>query len=64
MPIQSNQPENMRQQRKMAFSLRLLLRCPIARLGTFSVDPGILVSYYASVYHPHTTVATGVRMIF
>ena len=35
------------------FLLRLPLRSHIARLGTFSVDPGIFVSLYASA-HPHT----------
>ena len=27
--------------------------------SVFSVDPGILLSLYASAHHPHTTVATG-----
>ena len=49
---------------KLAFLLRLSLRCHIARWGTFSVDPGILVSLYASAHHPHTTLATGEWMIF
>ena len=41
---------------KSAFLLRLPLRQHIA---TFSVDSGILISLYASVHHPHTTLATG-----
>ena len=49
---------------KLAFSSRLPLRCHIARLGTFSVDPGIVVSFYASAHHPYTTLATGEWMIF
>ena len=44
---------------KLAFSSRLPLRRHIAWLGTFSVDPGIVVSFYASAHHPHTTLATG-----
>ena len=49
---------------KPAFSSTLPLRRHIARLGTFSVDPGILVSLYASAHHPCTTLATGEWMIF
>ena len=49
---------------KLAFSLRRPLRCHIARWGTFSVDPGILVSLYASVHPLYTTLATGEWMIF
>ena len=49
---------------KLAFSSRLPLRRHIARWGTFSVDPGILVSLYASAHHPYTTLATGEWMIF
>ena len=45
---------------KPAFLLRLLLRSHIAQLlAMFSVDPGILLSLYASTLHPHTTLATG-----
>ena len=44
---------------KLAFSSKLPLRRRIAQLGTFSVDPGILVSLYASTHHPNTTLATG-----
>ena len=47
-----------------AFSSRLPLRCHIARLGTFSVDPGIVVSLYASIHHPYTTQAIDEWMIF
>ena len=49
---------------KLAFSSRLPLRRHIARWGTFSVDPGIVVSLYASAHHPYTTLATGEWMIF
>ena len=49
---------------KLAFLSRLPLRRHIARWGTFSVDPGILVSLYASAHHPYTTLATGEWMIF
>ena len=49
---------------KLAFSPRLPLRHHIARIATFSVDPGILVSLYASAHHPHTTLATCEWMIF
>ena len=49
---------------KLAFLLKLPLRCHIAWLDTFSVDPGILVSLYASAHHPHTTPATGEWLIF
>ena len=47
----------------LAFSSRLpLRRHHIAWLGTFSVDPNILVSLYASAHHPHATLATGIFM--
>ena len=37
---------------------------PFAKLATFSVDPGILISLiYASAYHPYTILATGEWMI-
>ena len=49
---------------KLVFSSRLPLRRQIARWGTFSVDPGVLVSLYASAHHPYTTLATGEWMIF
>ena len=49
---------------KLAFSLRLPLRRHIARLGMFSVDPGIVVSLYASAHHPYTTLAIDEWMIF
>ena len=49
---------------KLAFSLRLPLRRHIGRLGMFSVDPGIVVSFYASAHHPHTTLAIDEWMIF
>ena len=49
---------------KLAFSSRLPLRRHIARLGTFSVDPGIVVSFYASAHHPYTTLAIDEWMIF
>ena len=49
---------------KPAFSSRLPLRRHIAQWGTFLVNPGILVSLYASAHHPHTTLATGEWMIF
>ena len=42
---------------KPAFLLRLPLRHHIAWFGTFSVDPGHVVSFYANAYHPHTTLA-------
>ena len=42
---------------KLVFSSRLPLRCHIAQVGTFSVDPGIVVSFYASAHHPYTTLA-------
>ena len=48
---------------KLAFSSRLPLRRHIARLGTFSVDPGIVVSFYASAHHPYTTLAIDEWMI-
>ena len=43
---------------------RLPLRCHIAKLATFSVDPGILISLYASAHHPYTTLAVRKWMIF
>ena len=49
---------------KLAFSSRLPLRRHIARLGTFSVDPGIVVRFYASAHHLYTTVAIDEWMIF
>ena len=49
---------------QMAFSLRLLLRCPIEWLAKFSVDPGILVSLYASTHCWYITVANNKWMIF
>ena len=49
---------------KLAFSSRLPLRRHIARLGTFSVDPGIVVSFYASAHHPQTTLAIDEWVIF
>ena len=49
---------------KLAVLSRLLLRRHIARLGTFSVDPDIVVSFYSSAHHPYTTLATGEWMIF
>ena len=64
MPIQSNQPESVRQRRKLVFLSKLPLRRHIARWGTFSVEPGILVSLYASAHHPYTTLATSEWMIF
>ena len=48
---------------KMAFSLRLPLRRHIVRLDTFSVNPGIVVSLYASTRHPYTTLAIDEWMI-
>ena len=41
---------------KLAFSSTLPLRHHIAQWGTFSVDPGILLSLYASAHHPYTTL--------
>ena len=35
----------------------------IAHRGTFSVDSGIVVSFRASAYQPHTTLATGVQIL-
>ena len=49
---------------ELAFSLRMPLRRHIARLGMFSVDPGIVVSFYASAHHPYTTLAIDEWMIF
>ena len=49
---------------KLAFSSRLPLRRHIARFGMFSVDSGIVVSFYASTHHPHTTLAIDEWMIF
>ena len=49
---------------KLAFSLRPPLRRHIARLGMFSVNPGIVVSFYASAHHPYTTIAIDEWMIF
>ena len=49
---------------KLEFSLRLPLRHHIARLGMFSVNPGIVVNFYASAHHPHTTIAIDEWMIF
>ena len=48
---------------KLAFLSRLPLRCHNARLGTFSVDPGIVLSFYASAHHPYTTLAIDEWMI-
>ena len=50
--------------KKLTFSSRLRLRCHIARLGTFSVDPSIVVSFCASSHHPYTTLAIDKWMIF
>ena len=44
---------------KPAFLSRLPLRRHIARWDTFSVDSGIVVSFYASAHHPYTTLVTG-----
>ena len=49
---------------KPAFLLRLPPSCHIAWLAMFSIDPGILISLYASAHHPYTTLATGEWMIF
>ena len=49
---------------KLVFLLRLPLRHHIAWLGTFSVDPGIIVCFYASTHHPHTTLVIDEWMIF
>ena len=49
---------------KLEFSSRLPLRHHIAWLGTFSVNPGIVVNFYASAHHPHTTIAIDEWMIF
>ena len=35
-----------------------------AYTGMFSVDPGIVVSFYGSAHHPHTTLAINELMIF
>ena len=51
-------------QEKLAFLSRLLVRRHIARLGTFSVDPSIVVSLYESTHHPQTTLAIDEWMIF
>ena len=49
---------------KQAFSSRLPLSRHIAQLATYPIDPGILISLYASAHHPYTTLATGEWMIF
>ena len=49
---------------KLAFLSRLPLSLHIAWLATFSIYPGILISFYASAHHPYTTLATGEWMIF
>ena len=59
--VKSAQPESVR---KLPFLSTMPLRCHIARWGTFSVDPGILLSLYASAHHPCTTLATGEWIIF
>ena len=43
---------------KPVFLSRLPLRHHIAWCGMFLVDSGIVVSLYASVHHPYTTLAT------
>ena len=49
---------------KLTFLSRLPLRRHIARLGMFSVNPGIVVSFLASTHHPHTTIVIDEWMIF
>ena len=49
---------------KQAFSSRLPLSRHIAWLATYPIDPGILISLYASARHPYTTLANGEWMIF
>ena len=49
---------------KQAFSSRLPLSRHIAWLATYPIDPGILISLYASAHHPYTTLATSEWMIF
>ena len=48
---------------KQAFSSRLILSSHIARLAMYPIDPGILISLYASAHLPYTTLATGEWMI-
>ena len=48
---------------KLAFSLRLLLSHHIAWLAMFLINCGILISLWASAYHPYTTLTTGKWMI-
>ena len=48
---------------KQEFSSRLPLSRHIARLATYPIDPGILISLFASAHHPYTTLATGEWMI-
>ena len=47
----------MRQRRKTGVFVETASETHIARLGTFSVNPGIVVSFYASAHHPYTTLA-------
>ena len=64
MPIQSTQPESLRQRRKnQHFHLDCLWATPYYTLATFSVYHGIFLSLYASAHHPHLTWATGEWMI-
>ena len=48
---------------KQAFSSRLPLSCHIARLATYPIDPGILISLYASTHLSYTILATSEWMI-
>ena len=50
--------------KKTAFLSRLPLSRHIAWLATFSIDPDILISLYASAHHPYTTLATDEWIIF
>lgn len=55
LSLQSNSPKIWDSEEKPVFMSRLPLRCHIAQLATFLVDPGNLLSLYARAYHPHTT---------
>ena len=53
-------PESVRQQRKTGVFIETASETSNCTMGQhFSVDPGVLVSLYASAHHPYTTLATG-----
>ena len=57
--VKSVQKFDTAKKNRTSFSSRLPLRRHFAKLATFSVDPGVLISLYASDYHPYTILATG-----